>query len=91
MIVFTADNGYSYFRHRVPAKGAPYKECINVPFFVRGPEAPSGAVLSHMVSNLDLAPTICEWTDTPPPEGIDGTSSPRCCGTRASRGGRISL
>lgn len=72
-IVFTSDNGYMMWKHRVRSKGAPYKESMGFPFLVRGPGVPHGKVDSSLVANIDLAPTIAKWTGSDVPE-TDGHS-----------------
>lgn len=73
-IVYTSDNGYMLFRHRVKAKGAPYEESIGLPFVVRGPGVPSGETRGQLVGNIDFAPTVAEWTGVRTPEFVDGRS-----------------
>lgn len=73
-IVYTSDNGYLLYRHRIMAKTAPYEEAIGVPFIVRGPGVRPGMVRHEMVANTDWAPTIADWAGVTPPEFIDGRS-----------------
>jgi N-acetylglucosamine-6-sulfatase len=73
-IVYTSDNGYLLYRHRVKGKSAPYEETIGVPLIVRGPGVPRGAVRKQLVSNTDWAPTIARWAGVQPPDFIDGRS-----------------
>jgi arylsulfatase A-like enzyme len=73
-IVFTSDNGYLLYKHRVRDKGAPYEEAIRLPFVVRGPGVPQGASRSQLVANTDLAPTIADWAGVEPPGFVDGRS-----------------
>lgn len=72
-IVFASDNGYMLWRHRVYSKGAPYRESMGVPFLVRGPGVQAGRVDTSLVANIDLAPTIAEWTGSRIPK-VDGHS-----------------
>lgn len=74
MVIYTSDNGFLLHRHRVYSKGAPYNESMGVPFLVGGPGVEPGHVRPELVSNVDLAPTICEWTGTPVPDSVDGRS-----------------
>ncbi|KAM0747253.1 arylsulfatase precursor [Meredithblackwellia eburnea MCA 4105] len=61
-IFYTADNGYSFGRHRrQPGKTLAFEEDIRVPFIVRGPGVPKGTVntiSSH--SMVDLSATILD-------------------------------
>lgn len=74
MVVYTSDNGFMLWRHRIETKGVPYNESMGVPFMVRGPGVEPGRIRPELVSNVDLAPTICEWTGTPVPDSVDGRS-----------------
>jgi arylsulfatase A-like enzyme len=73
-VVYASDNGYLFHRHRVAEKGAPYEESIGVPFVVRGPGVPAGAVRTQLVANTDWAPTIAAWARVTPPNFVDGRS-----------------
>jgi arylsulfatase A-like enzyme len=73
-IVFASDNGYLLYRHRVATKGSPYEESQGIPFVVRGPGVGQGVVSEELVANIDLAPTIAEWTGVRAPEYVDGRS-----------------
>jgi N-acetylglucosamine-6-sulfatase len=41
---------------------------------VRGPGVPHGVALDHLISNVDVAPTITELAGVAPPNGHDGRS-----------------
>ena len=73
-VVYASDNGYLFHRHRVAEKGAPYEESVGVPFVVRGPGVPAGAVRTQLVANTDWAPTIASWAGVTPPDFVDGRS-----------------
>ncbi|KAM0753492.1 putative arylsulfatase precursor [Meredithblackwellia eburnea MCA 4105] len=61
-IFYTADNGYSFGRHRrQPGKTLSFEEDVRVPFIVRGPGVPKGKVntlSSHSI--VDLSATILD-------------------------------
>ena len=71
-VVFSSDNGFVLYRHRVYSKGAPYEETQGVPFVVRGPDVRWGAESQALVANIDLAPTIAAWAGIQPPDYVDG-------------------
>ena len=82
-VVYLTDNGYLLGEHRHEAKGKPYEGSIRTPLLVRGPGVPAGESRGQIVANVDLAPTIADWTGASPPENPDGrplapllTSSP---------------
>lgn len=73
-IVLMSDNGYSLGEHRLTGKGHLYEESVHVPLLVLGPDVQPGSV-DRLTSNVDVAPTILEWTATEPPDGfVDGRS-----------------
>ncbi len=75
LIVFTADNGMAWGAHRLPQlKQTPY--ATPVPLYMAWPAAWGNAprVIDEHVSNIDLAPTLCEiagCTLGPYPTGQD--------------------
>jgi arylsulfatase A-like enzyme len=73
VIVFMTDNGFSFGEHRWVGKTCAYDECIRTPFIVRFPDA-SSHVDRHLVSNVDLAPTLAELAGIEPPSPVDGMS-----------------
>ncbi|MEW6404532.1 MAG: sulfatase [Chloroflexota bacterium] len=74
-ILFTSDNGFHMGEHRLPSgKGMLYEEDIHVPFIVYGPGIPPGMIVSQLVANTDLAPTIAEIAGLDMPASVDGRS-----------------
>jgi N-acetylglucosamine-6-sulfatase len=68
MIVFTSDNGLTFGEHRWTNKLTPYEESIRVPLLIRyDPLIPPRSVDGHLVTNLDLAPTIAQLAGAPAP------------------------
>lgn len=60
VVIFLADQGFSWGSHRWIYKNCPYVECSQFPLFVRMPGGGPNRVESRLVSNVDLAPTIVE-------------------------------
>lgn len=76
-IVYTADNGYHIGQHRLlPGKACGYEEDINVPFIMRGPGIPKGAVSDVVSSHTDLAPTFLTFAGAPLRPEFDGSPIP---------------
>jgi N-acetylglucosamine-6-sulfatase len=74
-IVFASDNGLHLGNHRQPnGKQSPYEEDFHLPLIVRGPGVPEGKITSHIVGNIDLAPTFAEWAGVQIPNFVDGRS-----------------
>ncbi|HEY9567294.1 MAG TPA: sulfatase [Thalassobaculum sp.] len=74
-VIYTSDNGWHMGEHRQQyGKTTAYEEDIRVPFVIRGPGVPKGAIVSPMVINNDLAPTFAAMAGVTPPGFVDGRS-----------------
>ena len=73
VIIFTSDNGLSWGEHRLINKECPYTECSHVPLIIRAPGI-FPRTDDHLVQNIDLAPTIAEFTGVTIPIQVDGQS-----------------
>lgn len=74
-IVFTSDNGFHLGQHRMPAgKQTAYEEDVHLPLLVRGPGVRASATDTHLVGNIDLAPTFAELAGVGAPAFVDGRS-----------------
>ena len=72
-IFFVTDNGFQHGEHFLDKKLWPYEESARTPFVVRGPGVPTGTTNKHLVSQVDLLPTICEIAGADA-SGVDGRS-----------------
>src|SRR4051812_19410074 len=60
-IIYLSDNGIEWGEHRWHTKRVPYEESIRVPFIVRyDPLTSHAGTDSHLVVNIDIAPTIAD-------------------------------
>jgi N-acetylglucosamine-6-sulfatase len=83
VIFYLTDNGFSFGEHRWLGKSCEYEECIRTPFLVRYPGA-IPHVDPHLVSNVDLAPTMAALAGVRPPTRVDGRSLvPLLAGSRS--------
>jgi hypothetical protein len=74
LIVFASDNGIELGEHRWIGKRVPYEESIHVPLVVRyDPITDNAAIDSHLVLNVDLAPTFARLGGVRAP-GAEGES-----------------
>ena len=76
LVVLTSDHGEGVAAHKWVTKLMLWEEIVRVPFVMRFPGVvPAGRVDStHLVSGLDLLPTLCDYANIEAPAGIDGQS-----------------
>ncbi len=75
LVIFTADHGDGAGRHRRVGKWHPYESSVKVPLVVYGPGIRPGAIdQRHLVSGVDLFPTLCELAGVAPPDKMRGRS-----------------
>jgi choline-sulfatase len=82
LIVFTADHGNMLGDLNRWFKGAMYEGSTRIPLLMKAPPASPyaaafncGAVVSNIVQNIDVMPTLCEIAGVPLPErGVQGRS-----------------
>jgi choline-sulfatase len=76
LIVFTADHGDGRGRHQWTGKNAPYEESVLVPLILTSPgRVKEGAQDStHLVTGLDIMPTVCDYAGITAPEKVQGRS-----------------
>jgi arylsulfatase A-like enzyme len=76
IVVFSADHGDGHARHRRISKGSFYDEISGVPMIVSCPGQVAEAIRDekHLVSGLDLAPTLCDFARVAPPPKTRGHS-----------------
>lgn len=83
VILYTSDNGFQFGQHRLAMdKRHLYENDIRVPFCIRGPKIVPSSRSSHIVANIDIAPTILDITtattisssSTEEKASMDGTS-----------------
>lgn len=74
IIIFTADHGEMLGEHALWGKRMFYEGSARVPLFIRTPKQFDPAKRRENVNLVDLYPTLCELTDTPIPDDLDGRS-----------------
>ncbi len=76
LVVLTSDHGEGVAAHKWVTKLMLWEEVVRVPFVISLPGAvPENHVdRTHLVSGVDLLPTLCDYANIAAPEGIDGQS-----------------
>ncbi len=76
IVIYTSDNGFFLGEHGLYDKRLMYEPSIRVPMAVRYPaQIRAGSVdRTHMVLNVDVAPTILQLAGVPVPLGLHGRS-----------------
>jgi N-acetylglucosamine-6-sulfatase len=74
MIIFMADHGFSWGSHRYYLKHCGYEECSRFPLLIRYPNLVGNREENRLVSNVDLASTIAEYTGVTPELTQNGKS-----------------
>lgn len=74
LVVFTADHGeYLGFHHMLLKSNHMYDPLVKVPLIVKWPDRRrAGTVSQRLVSNIDLAPTLCRAAGLPPAAEMSG-------------------
>jgi choline-sulfatase len=76
LVVLTADHGEGRGRHQWTGKNAPYEESVKVPliFGLPGHTSAGGQDSAHLVSGLDIMPTVCDYAGAKTPANVHGRS-----------------
>ncbi|MBN1422764.1 MAG: sulfatase-like hydrolase/transferase [Planctomycetes bacterium] len=76
LVVFTSDHGEGTAGHRWIVKLCLYEGPATVPLIVawKGVTPPAVADRTHVVSSIDILPTLCAYAGIEPPAGILGRS-----------------
>lgn len=76
LVVFTTDHGEGAGRHRRVQKWHPFEQSVKVPLIYYMPGKIRSHVLDseHIVSQVNLMPTVCDFAGIPEPEDCRGVS-----------------
>lgn len=75
LVVYLGDNGFCLGEHGLIDKRQMYEESMRIPMMVHCPElVKGGTVLSELVQNIDIAPTVLELAGIEKPNDMDGES-----------------
>lgn len=74
VIVFFSDHGCTFRTRMGEYKRSPHESSIRVPFVIAGPGFDRSAVVSEVVSLIDLMPTLLDGAGLIPPASLRGKS-----------------
>jgi arylsulfatase A-like enzyme len=74
IIVFSGDNGLAVGQHGLMGKQNLYDHSVRVPLIFAGPGIPKNQKTDSLCYLLDIFPTLCNLTDLPIPETVEGKS-----------------
>ena len=75
IIFFITDNGLTVGNHRLGlTKNCAYEACARIPFIVYAPSVFPARIDTHIVGNIDLAPTFAELAGVTTPDNVNGLS-----------------
>lgn len=75
LVLYMSDNGFSFGEHGLIDKRHAYEESIRIPMIAWGPGyIQPGSVITPMVRNIDIAPTMLELAGAQPLKNMDGKS-----------------
>jgi arylsulfatase A-like enzyme len=73
IVVYTSDQGFFLGEHGLFDKRFMYEEALRTPLLIKFPEKiDKGTISSHLVQNLDIAPTFLKAADISIPEDMQG-------------------
>jgi arylsulfatase A-like enzyme len=73
-VIFTSDHGLALGSHGLMGKQNMYEHTIRVPLVIAGPGIPKAKRTDALCYLRDLYPTICDLTEIPIPESVEGKS-----------------
>ncbi len=76
IVIFLSDHGEGLGRHRRVQKWHPFEDSVKVPFIIWNPKRIKSGVLDteHLVSGVDVMPTLCSYAGIAPPPNQRGFS-----------------
>ncbi|MDE2801020.1 MAG: sulfatase-like hydrolase/transferase, partial [Gemmatimonadota bacterium] len=76
VVILTSDHGDGHIRHKMVFKSFLYDEAVRVPFIMSWPGHIKEQVIDqeHLVSGVDVFPTVCDYAGISPPPMMRGYS-----------------
>ena len=76
VVIFTSDHGEGMGHHQTVRKSSLYEEALAVPFIISWPgHLPQNQTnTSHLITGMDIFPTVCDFAGVPLPKIMRGRS-----------------
>jgi choline-sulfatase len=74
VVVFTSDHGEMMGSHSMRVKFKLYEESVAVPFVIATPESAGRVDSQHLISTLDVMPTLLDYAGIARPASLEGRS-----------------
>jgi N-acetylglucosamine-6-sulfatase len=75
LVIYMGDNGFAFGEHGIIDKRTAYEESMRVPMLMQCPALfGGGRVVTQVVANLDIAPTVLDAAGLVPPAAMVGAS-----------------
>ena len=76
VVILTSDHGDGHIRHKMVFKSFLYDEAVRVPFIMSWPGHIEEQIIDqeHLVSGVDVFPTVCDYAGISPPPMMRGYS-----------------
>lgn len=74
VVLYTSDHGEMMGSHGMITKQKLYEEAATVPLVIAGPQTPAAVNPQHLVSGLDVLPTLLDYAGIPAPGSLRGRS-----------------
>lgn len=74
LVILCSDHGFHLGEKQHWAKRTLWEETTRIPLIIAGPGIAAGARSSQPVGLIDLYPTLCDLSELPMPDGLEGRS-----------------
>jgi iduronate 2-sulfatase len=74
IIILWGDHGWNLGDHTYWCKHTMYESSLHIPLIVRAPGYPTGTQTKTITETIDIFPTLCDLTNTPIPNTVEGKS-----------------
>ncbi len=74
IVVVWGDHGWNLGDHLLWCKHSVFESSLRIPLIIRAPGIDGGLTTVALADSVDIYPTLCELTDLPIPDSVEGVS-----------------